>query len=56
MKKKDFFKKADVSGNTIAKLSKGDNVTVEVWERICSALNCGIEDIMEIISCSEVLK
>ena len=31
------------------KLEKGDNTTVEVLEKICLKLGCGIDDIMEIL-------
>ena len=31
-------------------LEKGDNVTVEVLERICIKLNCSIGDVIEIVS------
>lgn len=37
----------NLSSATIAKLSKGETVTTDVLERICSALNCDISDIME---------
>ena len=33
----------------IAKLGKNENVTVEVLVKICAALDCKIEDIMELI-------
>lgn len=48
MKKKDLGKAAGISNSLIAKLGKNENVTVEVLVKICSALDCGIEDIMEI--------
>ena len=31
------------------KLGKGENVTTDVLLRICAALNCGLDDIAEII-------
>lgn len=49
MKKKDLSAKADISGYTIAKMSKGENVTTDVLVKICEALDCKIEDIMEVI-------
>lgn len=49
MKKKELGKAAGISNSLIAKLGKNENVTVEVLVKICSALNCRIEDIMEII-------
>lgn len=49
MKKKDLAKAADISNYTVTKMSKGENVTVETLGKICSALNCGVDDIMEFI-------
>ena len=33
----------------MSKLEKGENTTVEVLEKICLKLGCGINDIMEIV-------
>lgn len=49
MKKKDLAKLAKVSSFTISKMSAGNNVTVEVLGKICLALDCKLDDIMEII-------
>ena len=49
MRKKDLAKLADISNYTITKISKGENVTVETLGKICSALNCNVDDIMEFI-------
>ena len=49
MKKKDLAKLAGVSSFTISKMSAGNNVTVEVLGKICLALDCKLDDIMEII-------
>jgi DNA-binding Xre family transcriptional regulator len=47
MKKTDLRLKTGMSQATLAKLSKGENVNTEVLARICQALNCKIEDIVE---------
>ena len=47
LKKGDLQNIAGISSATIAKLSKGDNVNVEVIDRICSALGVQPGDIME---------
>ena len=47
MKKKDLAKAAGISNYTITKMSKGENVTVDILGKICLALNCNIDDIME---------
>ena len=49
MKKKDLAKVADISNYTITKMSKGENVTVDALTKICSAFNCDIADIMELV-------
>ena len=48
MKKTDLIKVADVSTTTLAKLSKGQYVSMEVMSRICKALSCDIGDVMEV--------
>lgn len=48
MKKKDLMQAADVSNYTITKMTRGENVNVETLAKICKALNCGFDDIMEI--------
>ncbi|HEM3706484.1 TPA: helix-turn-helix transcriptional regulator [Streptococcus suis] len=38
-----------ISSSTIAKLGKGENITTDVLLKICIALDCQIEDIVEIV-------
>ena len=47
MNKHDLKELAGVSSASIAKLGKGDNITTDVLIKICEALNCHLEDIME---------
>lgn len=49
MKKKDLAEKANISTYTLSKLAKGENVTTEILLKICNALGCSFEDIMEIV-------
>ena len=49
MSKSDLSKMASVSGATLTKLSKGENVNVEILIKICKALDCSLDDIIEII-------
>ena len=49
MNKRDLAEKSGVSTASIAKLSKGSNITTEVLLKICEAMNCNIEDILETI-------
>ena len=48
MKKKDFKELTGVSQGTLNKLQNGGNVMVDVLEKICLNMDCGIDDIMEI--------
>ncbi len=48
MKKSALIEKAGVSSNIIAKLSKGEPVSLESLKKICAALNCDVGDIMEL--------
>ena len=41
---------SNVSAASIAKMGRCENVTTDVLLRICNALNCNIEDIMEKVS------
>ena len=47
IKKKDLCAQAGISSATITKMGKGGHVTTEVLLKICTALNCNVEDIME---------
>ena len=49
MNKRDLKQASGVSTASIAKLSKGENITTDVLLKICVALDCGINDIMETI-------
>ena len=49
MKKKDLCAQARISHASVTKMGKGGHVTTEVLSKICTALNCGIKDIMEIV-------
>ena len=42
--------KNDLSAASIAKLGKGANITTDVLLKICDAMDCKLEDIMETIS------
>lgn len=48
-KKKDLKEKSGIGNSTMTKLFNDENVTVEVMAKICSALDCKMDDIIEII-------
>lgn len=49
IKKKDLSSIAGISPATITKMGKGGHVTTEVLAKICTALECKMDDIMDII-------
>lgn len=49
MKKSDLIAATGISRYTINKLNRGDNVTTDVLAKICLALDCMMDDIMEVI-------
>jgi len=49
LKKKDLQELAGISNYTVSKLNRGDNVTTDVLGKICKALNCNVDDIMEFV-------
>ena len=49
IKKKDLSAKAGISPATITKMGKGGHVTTEVLLKICKALDCGIDDVVEFL-------
>lgn len=48
MLKKDLAEKAGISTTSIAKLGKNENVNTDILIKICVALNCELQDIMEL--------
>ncbi len=49
MKKTDLIEAVKTSPNTIAKMGKNENISMDVITRICEYLGCDIGDIMEMI-------
>lgn len=49
MKKKDLEEKAEISHYVMHKLNHGENVTTDVLGKICKALGCSLDDIMEFV-------
>ena len=53
MKKKDLQAMAGISWASVTKMSKGENVSMEVLLKVCKALNCNIGDIIDVVPVSE---
>jgi DNA-binding Xre family transcriptional regulator len=47
--KRDLCRMASISGASMAKLGKGENVNTDILLKICAALKCDVSDIMEVI-------
>lgn len=48
--KTQLCKAAGITTNAMAKLGRDESVSLETLEKICEALDCNIEDVVEITS------
>lgn len=46
MKKADLMEKVGISSSTVAKMSKGEPVSLSILEKVCDKLDCDFGDIM----------
>lgn len=46
LQKKDLTEELNISSTTVAKMGKGEQVSMNVLERICTYMDCNIGDIM----------
>lgn len=49
MTRTQLRKKSGISTVSLAKLGKNESVTIDILLKVCNALNCDIEDIMETV-------
>ena len=49
LKKKDLSRIADIGTSTIAKMNRGEHVSMDILLKICEALQCDFGDIIEAI-------
>ncbi len=49
LKKQDLVEKIGLSSSTVAKMGKGENVSMEVLQKICAYMDCNVGDIMEFV-------
>lgn len=49
MKKSDLEREAHLTHYSLSKLTKGQDVSTDVLYKICSALDCDINDVMEFV-------
>lgn len=48
MNKEDLKRAANITSNIVSRMSKNSYVNLESLEKICIALDCNIEDVVEI--------
>lgn len=48
MTKTQLRQQADIATSTLAKLSKNEQVSMEVLLKICKTLDCGLDDVVEL--------
>ena len=53
MQKKDLIENINLSSTTIAKMGKGEKVSLDVIEKICEYFKCDIGDIISFKSADE---
>lgn len=53
LKKKDLCRIASISTSSVTKLRNNQHVNTEILEKICNALECDIQDIVESIPCNK---
>jgi DNA-binding Xre family transcriptional regulator len=49
MNKKDLKRVSGISTTSIAKMGKGKSLTTDVILKVCKALECNVDDIMEAV-------
>lgn len=49
LNKTQLREKTGITTNAMAKMGKGENVSMDVLIKICAALNCNIGDIMDVL-------
>lgn len=49
LKKGNLCKMANVSSTSLAKMARGENVNTDTLVRICTALDCTLDEISEIV-------
>lgn len=50
MRKEDLRVKAGITTTAMAKLGRNETVHMDILLKICTALDCGLDDILEIVS------
>ena len=54
LNKTQLCKEANITTNAMARLGRNEDVRVDVLVKICTVLNCTVDDILEIIPASDL--
>lgn len=49
MNKTDLVNKAGISWSSVTKMTKNENVSMDVLKKVCKALECDVGDILEFL-------
>lgn len=55
MTKEDLRQRLNLSSATVAKMGKGEKVSMEVIEKICTLFDCRIEEVIEFVKAADPL-
>lgn len=47
MTKKELMKTTGISKSTMDKMGRGENISLEIIDRICNHFDCRVEDVIE---------
>lgn len=47
MSKKDLMKATDISKSTMDKMGRGEQVSMDIIDRLCNYFDCNVEDIIQ---------
>ena len=47
MSKKDLMKATDISKSTMDKMGRGEQVSMEIIDRLCNYFECKVEDVIQ---------
>ena len=49
MKKKDLMEKTKIASSTMAKMGRGEAVSLDILGRICKVMECNIGDLVDFV-------
>lgn len=56
MMKKDLMEKTKITSSTIAKMGRGEAVSLDILGRICEAMECNIGDLIDFVKEEKIKK